>query len=784
MRIKGFLKCFINVIKNFINSFFVNKYVKRLVSVLITFPTKLLGFVDYYNNYITTLLIFLLTIFYFNGVLLNISCTRAVVLIEEFFLVDGSVNQSLMCLADSIFSLNYVYVLCACYSFVSNFLVLFILSLKSFIQGDSINFMKIVADFELFNLDLEVFGGFFNVSLITLFFYKLEIFCNYIYFFNPQRFNFGELLNYNLFQEYPLFFFCGFSFLFSTVISLLCMSYLSIYGVFIVNLITLFFFWLSVLFYLDFFLVSNNFIKIITGKWFTLYGFLNVNFEFYIDSISYSFMLLTITIAMFVYIYVYSYFRYDANVERLILFINCFVISMVVLVTSGNLFVFFLGWELIGLTSFFLINFWSSRISTLKSAFKAYVFNKFSDVSILISIIIVISTTNDTSILILNNQISHYINFYVVIMGLDFSIIELISFFFIFAAFVKSAQFGTHTWLPDSMEAPVPASALIHSATLVSAGVFLLLRFSPLFEVSIYAQCIIPLVGSFTAFFGGICAAYQSDIKRILAYSTISHCGFLMLSYSLLVPEYTILYLYVHGFFKAAVFLCAGNVIRFSRNYQDFRKMGFFAKYLPFEFFASFICLINLCGLPFTLGFYIKHLLIVGTSTNSIIQYFILINVIGGAVSGLFYSYKFFFYSFLDVKKSNKIIYDDSASIKLKSHFYSNTSLASNVAIICLIITSYCISLCLFNVFINKNSFGSALDIYSVYSSLNIELFFKNTAFLENISYFNWLILLLILSLIFISWRRLNKSHITIKFFTFIVVVLLIIFIFMFIKIN
>jgi len=124
------------------------------------------------------------------------------------------------------------------------------------------------------------------------------------------------------------------------------------------------------------------------------------------------------------------------------------------------------------------------------------------------------------------------------------------------------------------MEAPVPASALIHSATLVSAGVFLILRLSPLFEVSTYALYAIPVVGSFTAFFGGLCAMYQTDIKRILAYSTISHCGFLMVSCGLFVPEYTILYLYIHGFFKAAVFLCAGNIIRLSRNNQDCRRMG------------------------------------------------------------------------------------------------------------------------------------------------------------------------------------------------------------------
>jgi len=208
------------------------------------------------------------------------------------------------------------------------------------------------------------------------------------------------------------------------------------------------------------------------------------------------------------------------------------------------------------------------------------------------------------------------------------------------------------------MEAPVPASALIHSATLVSAGIFLLLRFTQMFEFSIYAYYIIPLIGSFTAFFGGLSSAYQSDIKRILAYSTISHCGFLMVCYSTYIVEYTILYLYIHGFFKAAVFLCVGNVIRFSRNCQDFRRMGGFYKYLPFECIASFICLINLSGLPFTIGFYIKHLLLIGIYLENYFLYFIFLNILGGAVYGLIYSYRLFYFVFFDFKKSKKIIYN------------------------------------------------------------------------------------------------------------------------------
>ena len=688
--------------------------------------------------------------FYFNGIFFDISN-----FINFFLFSDVGYNLDLF--EDWIISINYFYVFYTFILFFPDFFIFFINFIENiFFENASVFCISdVLLTYNYFN---------FNINSISVF---TEIFTNLIFFKINSSFSILLNLDFSLDQTFlhknPIFFYSGFLFLFSTLFSLFLMSYLGLYGVFITNLITLFTLWISIIIYFDFFFVENNFFKIIICKWFTLYGSCNVNFEFYVDSVSYSFMLLTITIAMFVYIYVYSYFRYDSNIERLILFINCFVISMVILVVSGNLFVFFLGWELIGLTSFLLINFWSSRISTLKSAFKAYTFNKFSDVSILISVIIIILLLNDVSVITFNSQIGFYKNYYLTVLNCDLSVIEIISFFFISAAFVKSAQFGTHIWLPDSMEAPVPASALIHSATLVSAGVFLLLRFSPLFEISTYAFYIIPFIGSFTAFFGGICSLYQSDIKRILAYSTISHCGFLMVSYSLFIPEYTVLYLYIHGFFKAAVFLCAGNIIRFSRNYQDFKRMGLFFKYIPFEFFASFVCLINLCGLPFTMGFYIKHLLVIGLSTNNFMYYFVFVNVIGGAISGLFYSYKFFFYSFLDIKKAKKIIYDSSSSSSLNSFFYSNTSLAANISISLLILVSYYISLRLFNVFLNKNSIGSGLDIYSIYYSSNLEFIIPSLSFLENISHFNWLILLLVLSLIFVSWRRIYKSYSTLN---------------------
>lgn len=595
----------------------------------------------------------------------------------------------------------------------------------------------------------------------------------YYQYFNEK---FYKIILYG--SNLPLFFYFGLLFIFTTISSLLLLSYYGLYGVFFINLITIIFFWISTIFYFDMFFLDNMSYKINLGKWFIVSMNHTVFFEIFIDSISYSFMFLTLTIAVFVYIYAFSYFRYEPNVERLILLINCFVISMICLVTSGNFFVLFLGWELIGLTSFFLINFWSTRISTLKSAFKAFVFNKFSDASLLISIIIVFFLCNDTNIQSYLTQISLYNNYYFIIFGKEAPILEILSFFFILCAFIKSAQFGFHIWLPDSMEAPVPASALIHSATLVSAGVFLLLRLAPMFEYSVYSYYVVPIIGSFTAFFGGLCSMYQSDIKKILAYSTISHCGFLMVCYSTYIPEFTILYLYIHGFFKAAVFLCVGNIIRFSRNYQDFRRMGMFWKYIPFECFSSFVCLINLCGLPFTIGFYIKHLLVVGVYMDFKLLYFVFINILGGAVAGLIYSFRLFYFVFFDFKKAKKIIYIQSNRKNLSSEFYSNTTLASNLSIFFIIITAYVVCIYMFDMFLNSSSLGEGLDIYSVNSAQYDDFNHPMLSTINNIGYFNWVLLIVILSITLSSWRRVYKNYIIINMFNNIIIFLFLFFIF------
>lgn len=545
----------------------------------------------------------------------------------------------------------------------------------------------------------------------------------------------------------------GILFVLSTFVSFFNLSYLGLYGVFKLNLKTLIFFWLMTLTRLHYYFVDGNSCNFNFGKWFTLFGHFPVFFEFYIDSISYAYILLTLTIAVFVFIYTFSYFRYEPNVERLLLLINFFVISMILLVSSGNLFVLFLGWELIGLSSFLLINFWSTRISTLKAAFKAFVFNKFSDVSLLFAILLFFITTHECNILVILTQISLYSNTVLDLGFIEISYIELTSFFLLTAAFIKSAQFGPHIWLPDSMEAPAPASALIHSATLVSAGVFLVLRFSPLFELSLYSYFILAFVGSFTAFFGGVCAAYQSDIKRILAYSTISHCGFLMLSCATKVPELTIFYLYVHGFFKASVFLCAGSIIRFSLNYQDFRRMGGYWKYLPFECICSLICLLNLAGLPFTLGFFIKHGLLAFLDKSLVLSTVIFAFVLVASVAGLFYSYRIYTYVFFDFKKANKHIYYNVSRDALKSVYYSNTTRASNLSIFMLLFCGYVICIYLYFLILDKCTCSEAFDILTVHSSNFYKFNWSFAPFLSFLSLYNWFVIQIIIMLVYSIWR-------------------------------
>lgn len=581
----------------------------------------------------------------------------------------------------------------------------------------------------------------------------------------------------NFYNSTPIFFYFGVLFFSTVILSWVFFSYLGLYGIFKLNFITLSLFWISLLFSMgDIFINQKVYIIKLCG-WFFLNFNIRIDCYFLIDTISFSFMLLTTTIALFVFIYAFSYFRYEPLVDRFLLFLLSFVISMLFLVSSGNLLMLFLGWELIGFTSFCLINFWTTKTTTLKSAFKAFTFNKFSDFFMFVFLVSVYSVYYTFDILSLNNQICKYEPLIIYIFGTPISFLEFLSMVLLGAAFIKSAQIGGHTWLPDSMEAPVPASSLIHSATLVSAGVYLILRFNFLFDATQFAKFVIPVVGSLTAAYGGICAIAQSDVKKTLAYSTISHCGFLMVLCSTEMNEFTIIYLYVHGFFKAGVFMCIGNILRITRGYQDNRRMGGLLKYLPFEYFCAVIGVLNLAGLPFTFGFFIKHLLLISLEKHIYIYYFVMFHSLIGAFAGLFYSYRLINYIFNDFKKADKNLYIGLNKMTYNSLFYTNSSLGATTAIFFLFLSAFVITYFLIKCLLLGNfvfsDFMNTTFLTNYYSIIN-----SSNGFLINFSYINYVVILILMVFCFSKYKKIynNYNFFKILFFGLLLFIFFIIF--------
>jgi len=596
-----------------------------------------------------------------------------------------------------------------------------------------------LVEFKAINQESSFFKFFFD-SFVSSFFYNTS------------------LLNSLDFSTTPVFFFFGTLFFTTVVFSWFFFSYLGLYGMYKLNVITLFFFWVSLLLSAKSIFINQKVYVIKLCSWVFLTINVKVDYYFLIDTISFSFMLLTTTIAFFVYIYAFSYFRYEPLVDRFLLFILSFVISMIFLVASGNTIMLFLGWELIGFTSFCLINFWTAKAATLKSAFKAFTFNKVSDFFMFMFLISTFSVYYTFDILSLNYQVYKYEPLVIYLFGTPINYLEFVSLMVIGAAFIKSAQLGGHAWLPDSMEAPVPASSLIHSATLVSAGVYLILRFNFIFDATQYSKLIIPVIGSLTAAYGGVCAAAQSDIKKTLAYSTISHCGFLMVLCSTEMNEFTILYLYVHGFFKAGVFMCVGNVLRITRGYQDTRRMGCLLKHLPFEYFCATVGLLNLAGLPFTFGFFIKHLLLISLDTHIYLYFFVMFHSLVGALSGLFYSYRIINYTFGDFKKGNKVLYLNTNRVNYNSYFYTNSSVAATLSVFFLFVTSYIITYFMFRYFMASNylfsDYMNTTILTNYYSTVN-----SFGGYLLNFSYINLTVVCIVLALFFSKFRRSPRFH-------------------------
>ena len=322
-------------------------------------------------------------------------------------------------------------------------------------------------------------------------------------------------------------------------------------------------------------------------------------------------MLITVTtVSCMVHLYSAGYMEQDPHIPRFMAYLSFFTFFMLMLVTADNFIQMFFGWEGVGLCSYLLISFWYTRIQANKAALKAMIVNRVGDFSLALGIcgIFLIYQSVDYATVFSTTPLiaGQTFNF----LGLEVEKLTIVCLLLFGGAVGKSAQIGLHTWLPDAMEGPTPVSALIHAATMVTAGIFLVARCSPMFEYAPTALVVVTFAGAMTAFFAATTGLVQNDLKRVIAYSTCSQLGYMAFACGLSNYSVGIFHLMNHGFFKALLFLSAGAVIHAVADEQDMRKMGGLAKLIPFTYCMMLIGSLALMGFPFLTGFYSKDIII------------------------------------------------------------------------------------------------------------------------------------------------------------------------------
>ncbi len=336
----------------------------------------------------------------------------------------------------------------------------------------------------------------------------------------------------------------------------------------------------------------------------------SLSFGLYIDSLSLVMSTVVTSVSFLVHYYSISYMKYESSFNRFFIYTNFFTFSMLLIVLSNNFFQLFIGWELVGLSSYLLIGFWTSKESAIKANYKAFLVNRVGDIGLLLGLCLVFityGTTNYTEVFDLKDTIN---NSELDIFGTSFNLLSTICLLLFVGAMAKSAQVPLHFWLPDSMEGPTPISALIHAATMVTAGIYMVARLSPLYVLTENVSLFILYVGSVTAFFLGLVALVQNDIKRIIAYSTISQLGYMTAALGASLYSLAMFHLITHAFFKALLFLCAGSIIMKCHHEQDIRKIGGLRKFMPITYLAFLYASLSLIGFPLTSGFYSKEVII------------------------------------------------------------------------------------------------------------------------------------------------------------------------------
>lgn len=359
-------------------------------------------------------------------------------------------------------------------------------------------------------------------------------------------------------------------------------------------------------------------------------------------------MLVVVTwVSALVHIYSVGYMSHDPHRARFFAYLSLFTFMMLALVTANDFLQLFFGWEGVGLASYLLIGFWFKKPAANNAAIKAFVVNRVGDLGLVLAIAAIFATFGsiqyDAVFSLAPTVMEQSFNFF----GMNVRTLDAICLLLFLGAMGKSAQFFLHTWLPDAMEGPTPVSALIHAATMVTAGVFLIARAAPLFELSPLSSQMVVLIGAITAFFAASVALVQNDIKRVVAYSTCSQLGYMFVAMGAGAYEAGIFHLFTHAFFKALLFLGAGSVIHALSDEQDLRKMGGLVKHLPFTYLAMLAGTLALTGAPFTAGYYSKDAIIEATyiAGGALNENVTLILILAAAFTS-FYSWRLFFLTF------------------------------------------------------------------------------------------------------------------------------------------
>ncbi|WP_157505649.1 NADH-quinone oxidoreductase subunit L [Geminicoccus roseus] len=345
--------------------------------------------------------------------------------------------------------------------------------------------------------------------------------------------------------------------------------------------------------------------KVVLFDWIVV-GSFDTQWALRIDGLSATMMLVVSFISFLIHVYSVGYMSHDASIPRFMSYLSLFTFAMLMLVTSDNLLQLFFGWEGVGVASYLLIGFWYEKPSACAAAMKAFIVNRVGDFGLILGLAGCYLVFDSIQYDVIFPQVAEFADSSIVLFSYEFNTLTIIGVLLFIGAMGKSAQLGLHTWLPDAMEGPTPVSALIHAATMVTAGVFLVARFSPLYEYAPTALAMVTLVGASTAFFAATIGTVQNDIKRVIAYSTCSQLGYMFFACGVSAYSAGVFHLFTHAFFKALLFLSAGSVIHAMSDEQDMRKMGGIWRKIPYTYAMMWIGSLALMGVPFFAGYYSK----------------------------------------------------------------------------------------------------------------------------------------------------------------------------------